>query len=237
MSRKRLALIVAIASTVVTVLAVLFKRSIPNGGERIPGYDLLRALEIPSIIVIVLAGVTAVASYIAVGVLGFERKIPHTVEFNKLYKFILLRRFALFIAAIPGFVLAPMAIAAIISAFDSHANGPIGLMLMISIASLMPGAAGMIALLVLAIINAFKEPIDKDTPRPKPHLLQIFLAAITALLPAVAYLSMLSTAFNCDPNCGSTLDFTTTTLLVAYAAMWVVLAVVWFRSKRGKATS
>jgi hypothetical protein len=48
---------------------------------------------------------------------------------------------------------------------------------------------------------------------------------------------MLATPKNCDYNCGTLFDVTTTTLLVAYAAMWIVLAVVWARSKRGKPTS
>jgi hypothetical protein len=167
-----------------------------------------------------------------------QRKIPRTTEFSKLYKFIRIRRFALIIAAIPGLVITPMTIAGVVgwlTPVSNSRNELLGLLVILSLSTLIPGVMVMIALLVLALVTAFKKPIDPGTARPKPHLLQIVLAAVATLLLTLAFITIESDLYN--PDCTNTVCMTLDNPMVPvygvlYLAMWVVLGTIWLRSKR-----
>jgi hypothetical protein len=167
-----------------------------------------------------------------------QRKIPRTTEFSKLYKFIRLRRYALIIAAIPGLVLTPLTIAGIIgwiTPVSSGRNELLGLLAILSLSTLMPGVMAMIALLVLALVTAFRKPIDPDTARPKPHLLQIFLGAVNTLPLTLAFITIEGDLYN--PKCNNVFCTAIENPMVLvygalYIVMWVVLGTIWLRSKR-----
>jgi hypothetical protein len=238
MSKQRLALLSALISTAVTVLCAVFLQLIPNGGETTRNYDAMHFFKTPVQILMFVGATVALASYIALGIFGLERKIPRTTEFSKLYKFIRLRRYALIIAAIPGLVLTPLTIAGIIgwiTPVSSGRNELLGLLAILSLSTLMPGVMAMIALLVLALVTAFRKPIDPDTDRPKPHLFQIFLGAVTTLPLTLAFITIESDLYN--PKCNNVFCTAIENPLVLvygtlYIVMWVVLGTIWLRNKR-----
>jgi hypothetical protein len=239
MSKQRLTLLVAIAATLVSVLSGVFLRLVPNGGENTPTYQTMRFLEIPVQILLTFSSIAALAAFITLGFLGVQSKIPSTVEFSKFYKFIRMRRLALLIAGIPGIALSPFAIAAIISFLPASnlRNETISALAIVSMSIIVPGMMAMIAFLVMAITTAFMKPIDPAADRPKPHLLQIWLAAVTAALPAVAMLTIWLNAFRpqCDTGVCSNFDDPIVPINgVLYVVMWLVLATIWLRSKRAK---
>lgn len=239
MTKQRLTLLIAIAATVVSVICGVLLRLVPNGGENTPTYELMRFLEIPAQILLTLSSIAALAAYIALGFLRVQRKIPSSVEFSKFYKFIRMRRLALLIAGIPGIVLTPIAIAAIIGLLpaSNFGNDIISVLAILTMSTIIPGMMAMIAFLVMAMTTAFMKPIDPDADRPKPHLLQIWLSAATAALPAIAMVTIWFNAFRpeCDTGVCSIFDNPIVPINgVLYVIMWLVLATIWLRSKKAK---
>ena len=167
-----------------------------------------------------------------------QQIIPRTIEFSKNYKFSLMRRLALIIAGLPGLVLVPFAVAALISLIGPAANTAAGILTVIALTSIFPSALAMITLLVIALITLFKKTIDPESSRPKPHLLQIWLAIITAAMPATAMLTIWFNLFKpCDTGCNIFSDPIVTIAMIGYFTMWITLATVWIRSKRAKPIS
>lgn len=159
--------------------------------------------------------------------------IPRTVVFSKNYKFNQMRRLALIIAGLPGLVLVPFALAALISLIGPVANPVAGIFVIFAIQCIFPSAIAMIALLVIALVTLFKKPIDAESSRPKPHLLQIWLAVIAAAMPATAMIVIWSNLFKeCETSCSIFDEPVVTVALVGYFVMWAALGAVWLQSKR-----
>lgn len=239
MSKQRLTLLIAIVTTVVSIFAGIFLRLVPNGGENTPTYELMRFLEIPAQIVLTISSITALASYLTLGFLGIQRKIPRTVEFSKSNKFIRMRRLALLIAGIPGIVLSPMVIGAIIGLLpaSNFGNQIISVLVILTMSTIFPGMMVMIAFLVMAITAAFMKPTDPEADRPKPHLLQIWLAVVTAAMPTIALFTIWFNLFRpkCETDVCSIFDNPIVpTTGVLYVVFWLVLATIWFISKKSK---
>ena len=159
--------------------------------------------------------------------------IPRTIEFSKNYKFNLMRRLALIIAGLPGLVLVPFAVAALISLIGPVANTAAGILTVIALTSIFPSAIAMITLLVIALTALFKKTIDPESSRPKPHLLQIWLAVFAAAMPSTAMIIIWSQLFQeCVTSCSIFSDPIVTIAMIGYFVMWIALATVWVRSKR-----
>jgi hypothetical protein len=172
------------------------------------------------------------------GKMAKQPLIPRTIEFSKNYKFNLMRRLALIIAGLPGLVLVPFAVAAFISLIGPVTNTAAGILTVIAVTSIFPSAIAMITLLVIALITLFKKTIDPESSRPKPHVLQIFLAVITAAMPATAMIMIWSQLFQeCETSCNIFSDPIVTIALTGFFSMWIALGTVWIRSKQAKPIS
>ena len=159
--------------------------------------------------------------------------ISRATEFSKNYKYNLMRRLALIIAGLPGLVLVPFALATLISLICPAANTASGILAVFAITSIFPSAIAMITLLVIALTTLFKKSIDPESSRPKPHLLQIWLAVFTAAMPATAMIAIWSQLFQeCETSCNIFADPIVTITMIGYFIMWIALGAVWVRSKR-----
>jgi hypothetical protein len=160
-------------------------------------------------------------------------------EFNKANKYRSLRKLSLWIAAIPGLVLSPLLITLAGSLFlQSTSPEPniLGSILYsfagVTFIGLIPGAMSMITLLVFAIIKANQKPIDPTSPTPNPQLAQIIIAGITTALPTAAFLiTWLNTFEECQTNCFIFNHPMMVPLAIAYLALWLVQAIIWFRNR------
>lgn len=132
----------------------------------------------------------------------------------------------------------PFAVAGVISLIGPVANTAAGILTVIALTSIFPSAIAMITLLVIALTTLFKKTIDPESSRPKPHLLQIFLAVITAAMPATAMIIIWAQLFQeCETSCSIFSDPIVTIAMIGYFAMWIALATVWIRSKQAKPIS
>ena len=224
LNNKRRAFVTGITATALVVLAIWLRVNIQNGGEPGPGYYMIRNFVIPANIVIIVGLAVAIGSFVAA---GYLKTRP-----TKLIKFNQMRRFALIVAGIPGVILFPMVFSVVLSSAIPKASTLLGLLMISSIVLLMPAIAAMFIFLILAVIAIHQEPADPETPRPKPHLLQISLAAISASLLPFAFMNMQLTVDDCNPTCSPWFDETTIICGSIYAAIWLALAVIWRKGKK-----
>jgi hypothetical protein len=165
-------------------------------------------------------------------------------EFTKANKYRSLRKLSLWIAAIPGLVLSPFLITLAISPLIQSTGTVPNILGQIfnyfaglTFISLVPGAIAMLTLLVLAIIKANQKPIDPKSPTPNLPLTQILIAAITAAMPAIAFLSIWLNAFKeCQTNCFIFNDPIMIPLAFAYVALWLAQAIIWLGNRNKLAT-
>jgi hypothetical protein len=158
------------------------------------------------------------------------------LEFTKENKYRRILTQSLWLSAIPGLVLLPFVIAALIPLTGGYADPIIGsvttLLTILTGSTLMPGAGGMFALLIIAIITATKKPTDPDSPTPKTLLAQIVLAAITAAMPTIAFITILLTSFEeCEDACTIVDNPIVPTAGYLYLALWAIQTVIWFRNR------
>jgi hypothetical protein len=157
-------------------------------------------------------------------------------EFTKENKYRRILTQSLWLAAIPGLVLLPFVIGGLLTLLGGYSNPIIGsiinLSAMLTGGTLLPGAGGMFALLVLAIITATQKPTDPDSPPPKTLLAQIVLAAITAAMPAIAFITIFLTSFEeCEDSCTIVDNPIVPAAGYLYLALWVVQTTIWLRNR------
>ena len=156
---------------------------------------------------------------------------------TKQKKYTLMRTFALIIAAIPGAVLLPFGIGGLLqllpkSQLRDLATG--GLMI-ITMATLVPGALAMFALLIANFVTWSRKTEDPKSPIPKTQLTQIILAVVAASLPAAAYLIMMYEAFTeCKESCFIFQSPAMLPMAIAYAVIWLALTIIWLKNKQPK---
>ncbi len=153
-------------------------------------------------------------------------------EFNKRNKYHSIRKLSLWISAMPGLVLTPLLITLAGSALFKDFGMLFYSFAGFSFLGLIPGAMAMFTLLVFAVIKACKKPIDPQSPAPKLPLIQIVIAAITTAIPVIAFVKIWLNAFKeCVTNCFIFNDLTLIPLAIAYAALWLVQAILWFGNR------
>jgi hypothetical protein len=161
-----------------------------------------------------------------------------TRAFTKVNKYVQLRGFALLIAGLPGAVLLPFGLADLLTIAlptSDVLNMITTPLTFFSIASLMPAALGMFGLFMVAIATAFKKPINPESPRPKPHLLQIYLSVLAAAMPTTAFIIIQRQVFaECETNCFIFSDPAMVPLGIAYVLIWIALTTIWLRNRKHK---
>jgi hypothetical protein len=186
--------------------------------------------------VMTISGPIATATVITAIALEVQRRSkPKASEpFTKQNKFNQLKRLALVIAGIPGMVLTPLLIAMPLGLVprSNFINSFQGLLVMLTMGSLVPGILAMIALLIVATITAFQKPIDPESPSPKPQLTQISLAAAATAMPTIGLLLIwVNASKDCQVNCFIFGDPILIPLAIAYLTLWLVQAIIWFGNR------
>jgi MFS family permease len=159
------------------------------------------------------------------------------LEFTKANKYRSILKLSLWIAAIPGIVLSPLLITLAGTTLFKNLGMILWSFAGFSFIGLIPGAMAMLALLVFAIIKANQKPTDPGSPSPTLPLTQIFIAAITAAIPAIAFLVIWLNAFDeCETNCFIFNEPILIPLAITYLALWLVQAIIWLGNRNKLAT-
>jgi hypothetical protein len=164
-----------------------------------------------------------------------QKPIP---EFTKDHKYTLIRRYSLIVATIPALVLLPTLIAMAIYATSLPSgikNAITGPLAVIGMFSIMPGMLALAAFVILAIITAVQKPTNPAAPTPRTKLIQIITAVLAAAMPTIAFINIFQNTFNeCVDNCFIFNAPAVTPTGIAYAALWILLATIWLRTKKTK---
>ena len=235
---KKIFWITAIASSALFVISLLWHQS-KAGLREFWGWN--PTVEIVFQLVLFLSAWLAQGSWLTLLIMWFVKRhqAKPILEFTKANKYRSIRKFSLWIAAIPGLVLSPLFITLSISPLiQSTGTEPnilgqfFNYFAGITLIGLLPGAMAMFALLVLAIIKASQKPTDPQSPTPKTPLAQIILAAITTAIPTYAFLSIWLNAFKeCQTNCFIFNDPIMIPLAIAYLALWLPQAIIWLGNR------
>ncbi|MEY4275539.1 MAG: hypothetical protein RIS26_2 [Actinomycetota bacterium] len=229
MTLKRVSLNTAIVSTIFASMAGFLVFITPNGGERFPGYDLLRALELPAKITLVIAALLMLVSYATVGLTAAAK---NQEPLTKQLKYSQLRKLSLAIAAIPGIVLTPMILAAFVGELTPTLFTLFSALTALTVLLVLPGGALMVGLFIRAVIIA-KRPALKEVETTKTDKVQIALGVIAAALPFLGFLDFtLNHNQPCDISCPP-FDATFIYICLAlYAVAWLIIAIFWFKGRK-----
>ena len=231
--------IAAIASITIFFIAFTAENYSRAGGEPyFPLYVFVRQNLILLQLTVTISSVAASFALVYLLVLKIQ-KIRNTrpiLEFTKENKYRRILTQSLWLSAIPGLVLLPFVIAGLITLTGGYADPIIGsiitLLTILTGSTLLPGAGGMTALLIIAIITATQKPTDPDSPPPKTLLTQIVLAAITAAMPAIAFITIFLTSFEeCEDSCTIVDNPIVPAAGYLYLALWVVQTAIWLRNR------
>lgn len=236
--------IAAIASITIFILAFTAENYSRAGGEPyFPLYVFVRQNLILLQFTVTISSVVASLALIYLLVLKIQkiRNVKPILEFTKENKYRRILTQSLWLSAIPGLVLLPFVIAGLITLTGGYADPIIGsvitLLTILTGSTLMPGAGGMFALLIIAIITATKKPTDPDSPTPKTLLARIVLAAITTAMPTIAFITIFLTSFEeCEDACTIVDNPIVPTAGFLYLALWLTQALIWLRGRSSKIT-
>lgn len=231
----RLLWIAAIASASVYALTYLWYQSKADLGE-FWGWN--PTVEIVFQLILTLSAIIARGTLLTLLILKLVKmsQARPIIEFNKANKYTQIRKLSLWIAGIPGLVLLPMFLALLMSPASNTTDSLIrtisNFIGLIALGTLLPGIGTMFALLVIAFVKAGQKPIDPMSPIPIAQLTQITLAAITAAMPTIAFLTIWLNAFEeCETNCFIFNDPIMIPLAVAYLALWLAQAIIWLGNR------
>ena len=235
--------IIAATSSAVAIFSLFANYYMNKGGEPyFPLYRFFWSNEHLWLPLQFFSGAVSLGSLLTL--FGFRvsqnRRSKTLPTWSKLHKFNQMRALALVIAGIPGLVLAPFGMGALLMLLpDSTIRNTIGgLLVMVSVGLLIPSAMAMFTLLVLNVINWSRSSIDPESPTPKTQLIQIILSVIAAAMPAIAYFSMINHAFDeCTEDCSAFNVPEIIPATVVYATIWLALGIIWLRTKQTKTRS
>ena len=229
----------AIVSTILFFVSFTAENYSRAGGEPyFPLYVFVRQNLILLQLTVTISSVVASFTLIYLLVLKIQkiRNNRPVLEFTKENKYRRILTQSLWLAAIPGIVLLPFVIAGLLSLVGGYELPFVGslitLLTILTGSTLIPGATGMFALLVIAIITSTNKPTDPKSPTPKTLLAQIVLTALTAAMPAIAFITIFVTSFEeCEDACTIVDNPIVPTAGYLYLALWTAQAVIWLRNR------
>jgi hypothetical protein len=231
--------VVSIVSTILFFVSFTAENYSRAGGEPyFPLYVFVRQNLVLLQLTVTLSSLVASFALVYLLVLKIQkiRNNRPVLEFTKENKYRRILNQSLWIAAIPGLVLLPFVIAGLLSLAGGYELPFVGsfitLLTILTFTTLMPGAGGMFALLVIAIITSTKKPTDPKAQTPQTLLAQIVLAALTAAMPAIAFITIFVTSFEeCEDACTIVDNPIVPTAGYLYLALWVIQTVIWLRNR------